>query len=77
MSKQSNGSGSSQRQSQLHQAQLNDRYLINLHFSQGNTAVKLGDWQLALANYNTAMQIDPSIYTYPLNASLMHLKLNQ
>jgi hypothetical protein len=45
--------------------------------SQGNAAVKVGDWQLALANYNTAMDIDPSVYTYPLNASLMHLKLLQ
>lgn len=45
--------------------------------SQGNAAFKAGDLPLALANYSTAIQLDPSSAVYVNNRALVHLKLKQ
>lgn len=44
---------------------------------QGNEAFKRQDYPLALSLYSKAKSIDPSISTYPLNRSLVYLKLHQ
>ncbi|KAK4046453.1 hypothetical protein OIV83_006045 [Microbotryomycetes sp. JL201] len=44
---------------------------------KGNAAFKDGNFELAVAHYTTAIQIDPSAYTYPLNRSLVYLKLGK
>ncbi|GAA5838054.1 hypothetical protein JCM5353_003381 [Sporobolomyces roseus] len=44
--------------------------------ADGNAAFKLQHYPLALSHYSTAIQLDPSISTYPLNRSLVHLKLS-
>ncbi|GAA6060868.1 hypothetical protein JCM10212_006248 [Sporobolomyces blumeae] len=41
----------------------------------GNAAFKAADWPLALSHYSTAISLDPSVSTYPLNRSLVHLRL--
>ncbi|GAA5916665.1 hypothetical protein JCM8208_005522 [Rhodotorula glutinis] len=41
----------------------------------GNAAFKAQQWELALAHYSTAIQLDPSIATYPLNRAAVHLRL--
>ncbi|GAA5823283.1 hypothetical protein JCM3770_003065 [Rhodotorula araucariae] len=41
----------------------------------GNAAFKAGEYELAVAHYSTAIQLDPSVATYPLNRALVHLKL--
>ncbi|BGP28060.1 hypothetical protein JCM10295v2_007047 [Rhodotorula toruloides] len=41
----------------------------------GNAAFKAGNYDLALANYTTAIQLDPSVSTYALNRAAVHLKL--
>ncbi|GAA5975651.1 hypothetical protein JCM21900_001449 [Sporobolomyces salmonicolor] len=43
---------------------------------QGNDAFKDNNLPLALAHYSTAVQRDPSVSTYFLNRSLVHLKLD-
>ncbi|CEQ41029.1 SPOSA6832_02703 [Sporobolomyces salmonicolor] len=43
---------------------------------QGNDAFKDNNLPLALAHYSTAIQRDPSVSTYFLNRSLVHLKLD-
>ncbi|GAA5969171.1 hypothetical protein JCM3765_005746 [Sporobolomyces pararoseus] len=43
----------------------------------GNAAFKSQDYPLALSHYSTAIQLDPSVSTYPLNRSLVYLKLNE
>ncbi|GAA5984041.1 hypothetical protein JCM5350_005001 [Sporobolomyces pararoseus] len=42
----------------------------------GNAAFKAQNYPLALSHYSTAIQLDPSVSTYPLNRSLVYLKLN-
>ncbi|BGP03953.1 TPR_REGION domain-containing protein [Rhodotorula toruloides] len=42
----------------------------------GNAAFKAGNFDLALANYSTAIQLDPSVSTYALNRAAVHLKLS-
>ncbi|GAA5942411.1 hypothetical protein JCM3775_006980 [Rhodotorula graminis] len=42
----------------------------------GNAAFKAGQWELALAHYSTAIQLDPSVATYPLNRAAVHLRLD-
>ncbi|KAK4047663.1 hypothetical protein OIO90_006092 [Microbotryomycetes sp. JL221] len=44
---------------------------------KGNAAFQQGNFQLALAHYTTAIAIDPSLHTLPLNRSLVYLKLGQ
>lgn len=44
---------------------------------QGNAAFKAQDYPLAISHYSTAIQLDPSVSTYPLNRALVHLKLDQ
>ncbi|GAA6006683.1 hypothetical protein JCM11491_003143 [Sporobolomyces phaffii] len=41
----------------------------------GNAAFKALDYPLAIAHYSTAIARDPSVSTYPLNRSLVHLRL--
>lgn len=41
---------------------------------KGNQAFKLGDHPLAIAHYTTAIALDPSEFTYPLNRSQTYLK---
>ncbi|GAA5943629.1 uncharacterized protein JCM15063_002988 [Sporobolomyces koalae] len=41
----------------------------------GNAAFKAQDYPLALSHYSTAIALDPSVSTYPLNRALVHLKL--
>lgn len=43
---------------------------------QGNAAFNAGNYDLALANYSTAIQLDPSVSTYALNRAAVHLKLS-
>ncbi|GAA6017380.1 hypothetical protein JCM10207_005615 [Rhodosporidiobolus poonsookiae] len=43
----------------------------------GNAAVKLQNYPLALAHYDTAIALDPSVHTYPLNRALVHLRLER
>ncbi|GAA5902301.1 uncharacterized protein JCM6883_001360 [Sporobolomyces salmoneus] len=43
----------------------------------GNAAFKAQDYPLAISHYSTAIALDPSISTYPLNRALVYLKLNQ
>ncbi|BGP35839.1 hypothetical protein JCM10296v2_007691 [Rhodotorula toruloides] len=42
----------------------------------GNAAFKAGNFDLALANYSTAIQLDPSVSAYALNRAAVHLKLS-
>jgi tetratricopeptide (TPR) repeat protein len=44
---------------------------------QGNAAFKSQQYPLAISHYSTAIALDPSVSTYPLNRALVHLKLNQ
>ncbi|KDE08523.1 hypothetical protein MVLG_01302 [Microbotryum lychnidis-dioicae p1A1 Lamole] len=44
---------------------------------KGNLAFRQANYALALAHYTTSIQLDPSSYLYPLNRSLVHLKLNE
>lgn len=48
-----------------------------LILEQGNLAFKESNYPLALAHYTTALQQDPSEFTYPLNRALVYLKLEQ
>lgn len=48
----------------------------SLSLRQGNAAFKSLDYPLALSHYSTAIALDPSVSTYPLNRSLVHLKLS-
>ncbi|GAA6033570.1 hypothetical protein JCM8097_001460 [Rhodosporidiobolus ruineniae] len=41
----------------------------------GNAAFRKSNFPLALAHYSTAIQLDPSVATYPLNRAAVHLKL--
>ncbi|TNY17371.1 hypothetical protein DMC30DRAFT_125268 [Rhodotorula diobovata] len=41
----------------------------------GNAAFKAAQWELALAHYSTAIRLDPSTATYPLNRAAVHLRL--
>ncbi|GAA5877910.1 hypothetical protein JCM3774_001767 [Rhodotorula dairenensis] len=41
----------------------------------GNAAFARGALELALANFTTALQLDPSVAAYPLNRAAVHLKL--
>ncbi|BGP58550.1 hypothetical protein JCM8202_001214 [Rhodotorula sphaerocarpa] len=41
---------------------------------KGNTAFVSGDYPLALANFNTAIELDPSVAAYPLNRAAVYLK---
>lgn len=43
--------------------------------AQGNAAFASGSLELALANFTTALQLDPSVAAYPLNRAAVHLKL--
>ncbi|KAM0790539.1 hypothetical protein ACM66B_003408 [Microbotryomycetes sp. NB124-2] len=45
--------------------------------SKGNDAFKAGQLELAVAHYSTAIQLDPSAVAYPLNRSLVYLKLGK
>ncbi|GAA5877635.1 hypothetical protein JCM8547_007126 [Rhodosporidiobolus lusitaniae] len=42
----------------------------------GNLAFRQQNWPLSLAQYSLAIQLDPSVSTFPLNRSAVHLKLN-
>ncbi|GAA5974636.1 hypothetical protein JCM11641_007034 [Rhodosporidiobolus odoratus] len=42
----------------------------------GNSAFAQQNYPLALAHYSTAIQLDPSVSTYPLNRAAVYLKLH-
>ena len=44
---------------------------------QGNAAFAKHDLDLALANFTTAIQLDPSIAAFPLNRAAVHLRLKE
>ena len=45
--------------------------------TQGNAAFKAANYDEALAHYSTAMQLDPSQYTFPLNRCMTYLKMSR
>lgn len=52
-----------------------EAHLLLRLLAQGNEAFKQQKYPLALAHYSTAVKLDPSAFTYPLNRSAVHLKL--
>lgn len=44
---------------------------------KGNVAFKASDYNLAIANYTVAIQLDPSEFTYPLNRCMTYLKMEK
>lgn len=58
-------------------SKLKTQGLITFLLKQGNEAFKAGEYELAIANYSDAIEIDPGEFTYVLNRCMCLIKLGR